>query len=201
MYLSRYVVLFLILASVVPLSAGVVTVDFEGLSDSTAITNQYAGILFSNAIVLTAGVSLNEFEFPPHSGVNVVSDNGGPMSISFLTPVSTVLGYFTYLEPLTLTGFDTTNNVVATATSAFSNNAALSGQAGSSPNELLSLSFAAGISSMTITGDPAGGSFVLDDLTITSATESPVPEPSSFLLAAPIALFALAIGRRLKACR
>lgn len=64
------------------------TIDFEGLPDSTNVTNQYSGVIFSNAIILTTGISLNEFEFPPHSGTNVASDNGGPLSITFASPVS-----------------------------------------------------------------------------------------------------------------
>src|ERR1700722_13497991 len=73
-------------------------IDFEGLPDSTVVTNQYAGLLFSNAVILTAGFSLNEFEFPPHSGVNVLSDNGGPISITFDGPVLSFSGFFTYVE-------------------------------------------------------------------------------------------------------
>ena len=46
------------------------TLDFESLSDGDAVTNQFIGegVTFSNASILTAGVSLNEFEFPPKSG-------------------------------------------------------------------------------------------------------------------------------------
>jgi hypothetical protein len=52
-------------------SAGSITLDFEGFPDSTILSTQYSGLTFTNAIILTAGISLNEFEFPPHSGVNV----------------------------------------------------------------------------------------------------------------------------------
>jgi hypothetical protein len=58
-------------------NAGLISVDFEGLADSTSLTNQYAGLLFTNASVVTAGLSLNEIEFPPRSGVNVAIDTGG----------------------------------------------------------------------------------------------------------------------------
>src|SRR4051812_25425006 len=58
-------------------SAVATTLDFENLTDSDALTTQYSGLAFSTAIVLTAETSLNEFEFPPQSGVNVVSDNEG----------------------------------------------------------------------------------------------------------------------------
>jgi hypothetical protein len=155
-----------------------ITIDFEGFPDSTILANQYPGLAFINAIVLTAGISLNEFEFPPHSGVNVASDNGGPILILFNTPVLSFGGYFTYVEPLTVVAFDSAETEVSSAGSLFSSNDALFGDFGSSPNEFLEVDYASGISSVTITGDPNGGSFVMDDIGFTSA----VPEPSSLLL-------------------
>src|SRR5437870_13433610 len=88
------------------LVAGPVVLDFEGLPDGTILTNQYSAATFSNAIILTAGISLNEFEFPPRSGVSVVSDNDGPMSILFSSPIMSFGGYFTYAEKLTLAAFN-----------------------------------------------------------------------------------------------
>ena len=179
----------------VPLSGGIVaygttlhggststtssTVNFEGQNDSTIITNQYPGMTFTNTIVLTSGISLNEFEFPPH-GLNVASDNSGPIRVSFTTPQTRVQAVFTYLQPLTIRAFDASNNLVATVTSrtGCASNLALSGTAGCSPNESISVS-ASSISSVTITGDPLGSSFTLDDLTASltvnssSATETP----------------------------
>src|ERR1017187_3439196 len=81
--------------------AAPIVVGFEGLADSTVLTNQYSalyGVTFSNTVVvntlvLSKQVSLNEFEFPPHSGTNVVTDNGGPMTIKFASPASAVGGY------------------------------------------------------------------------------------------------------------
>lgn len=171
------------------------TIDFEGFPDGTILTNQYPGVTFSNAIILTAGVSLNEFEFPPHSGVNVASDNGGLITVDFSTPIASFGGYFTYLEPLNVAAFDAGNNQVASAMSLFSNNLAClagppcSGDPGSSPNEFIRVSFTSGISSITITGDPGGGSFTLDDATYTSTA----PEPNPFLsvLIGTVALFIL----------
>jgi hypothetical protein len=154
------------------------TINFEDLPDSTIVTTQYPGVSFTNAIVLSAGISLNEFEFPPHSGTNVISDNGGPMTLSFSTPVTSFSGYFTYLTPLTVMAFDGSSTHVGNAASLFNSNLALSGDPGSSPNELLQVVYAAGISSVTIIGDPAGGSFVLDDASFQAAT-STAPEPTS----------------------
>jgi hypothetical protein len=156
------------------------TIDFEGLADSTILTNQYPDLTFTNAIVLSAGIGINEFEFPPHSGTNVASDNNGPMTIVFSAPITSFSGYFTYAEPLTLDGFDASDTEVANAVSAYSSNDALVGDPGSSPNEFLSLNFSGGMSSVTITGDPAGGSFVMDDMTY--ATTTTVPEPATSLL-------------------
>ena len=168
------------------LTAGQIVIDFEGFPDSTVLTSQYAGLTFTNAIILTAGISLNEFEFPPHSGVNVASDNGGPMSIDFASSVSSFGGYFTYGIPLTLDAFDVTNTLVASVTSIFSNNEALSGDPGSSPNEFIQVSFPGGISGITITAGQLGSSFALDDAVYTIGTGT--PEPSTFLLSLPLFL-------------
>lgn len=157
-------------------SAGIITLDFDDLPDSEILTNQYPGLTFGNAIVLTSGISLNEFEFPPRSGANVISDNGEPITITFGSPVLSVSGYFTYLAPVTILPFDGANNQVGAFTSLFSSNMALSGEAGSAPNELITLAYSGGIASVTIAGDPFGGSFTLEDLTLESAV---VPEPVS----------------------
>jgi hypothetical protein len=172
---------FLLLLFPTALRAGTITLDFEGFPDSTSLTNQYPGVTFTDAIILTAGISLNEFEFPPYSGVNVASDNNGPMTLTFAGTITSFSGYFTYAEPLTVDAFGATNNLVASATSAFSNNEALSGDTGSSPNEFIQVSFAGGIDSVTITGDPAGSSFTIDNATYTTGGGS-VPEPATFLL-------------------
>jgi hypothetical protein len=176
------------------------TINFEGFPDSTILTTQYPGLTFSNTIILTAGISLNEFEFPPYSGVNVTSDNNGPITIDFTTPITSFSGYFTYLEPLTLDGYDASDTEVASAASEFSNNTACLGgppcfgDPGSSPNELISLSFVGGMSSVTIAGDPFGSSFTMDDVSYTSGT----PEPSTFpfVISGAAAIFATWILRK-----
>jgi len=154
------------------------TTDFEGFADSTALTNQIAGLTFADSTVITAGLSLNEFEFPPHSGSNVVFDDGGPMHIVFDSLQASVGGFFTYSAPLELVAFDSSNNLLGSVASAFSSNLALSGDPGSAPNEFLSMAFG-GIKSVTITGNLSGSSFALDDLTFTPAT---VSEPPILLL-------------------
>ena len=68
--------------------AGATTIDFEGFSDSTVLASQYPTLLFSNAIILTSRILLNEIDFPPRSGVNVASDNGGFLSIAFSNPIT-----------------------------------------------------------------------------------------------------------------
>jgi PEP-CTERM motif-containing protein len=171
------------------------TIDFENLSDSTIVGSAYAssGVIFTNAIIATAGFSLNEFEVPPNSGSNVVLDNSGPITLTFLTPVSSFSGFFTYAAPLTLDGFGSSNQLLVTASSLFSTNLVSSGNL---PNELIQLNFPGGIDSVTITGVPEGGSFALDDASFTTVAPNTVPEPGSlWLLFTGIAL-ALIVGRR-----
>ncbi len=180
------------------LVADTTVIDFESFADSAIITNQISGLTFANTIVLTAGVSLNEVSFPPRSGVNVVSDNGGPIGIVFDTPILGFSAYFTYVKPLSLLAFDASNTQIASALSSFSKNTGIGGDSGSSPNELLQVSFLSGISSVSITGDTAGRSFAMDDVTLTTPS-SAVPEPSGlFLESIGFGLTALLLRRRLR---
>jgi hypothetical protein len=163
--------------------AAPITIDFDNLQEFDAVTNQFAGLTFANATVLAAGSSLNDLEFPPHSGANVILDDAGPISIAFAAPIFSLSGFFTYLSPLTITAFDGTDNLLGSVTSTFLTNLALSGNPGSTSNELLALAFQTGISRVSIAADPSGGSFVLDDLTFDHApAPSSVPEPGTLSL-------------------
>lgn len=173
-----------LIAAPASLAAAPVTITFEGLDDGTILTYEYPGLTFSNAIILRAQYSLDEFEFPPYSGSNIASDNNGPMRIDFAQPVDRVAGRFTYAQPLTLDAFSATDVLLGSVTSPFSNNEAISGTP-TDPNELLLLPFN-GISYVTFTGAVSGGSFTLDDLTFTASTSvsqpTPVPEPGAVVL-------------------
>ena len=164
------------------LHADTITINFDNLQDSQVVGSAYAtnGVIFSGAVIATAGISLNESDFPPHSGNNVVIDATGPITLNFATPVSTFSGFFTYLAPLTLDGFGSSNQLLATATSGFSQNFVSSGN---QPNELISLASATGMSFVTITGNPTGGSFALDDVSITPVPGVPEPDALWLILA------------------
>jgi PEP-CTERM motif-containing protein len=169
--------------------ADIIGIDFDAFTEFDALGAQVPGLTFSNATVLTAGSSLNELEFPPHSGSNVIFDDGGIMSIAFDAPIISFGGYFTYLGPLTLTAYDAAHNVLGQVGSLFNSNLALSGDAGSAANEFIQFTSALGIASVTIAGDSFGGSFVMDDLTFDDGrTSESVPEPST------AALFGLALA-------
>jgi hypothetical protein len=180
------------------LFADSIVIDFEGLNDSTFLTTQYADVTFSNAIVLTAGISLNELDFPPRSGINVASDFGGPMSIAFATPVLDFLAYFTYALPVTIQAFDSAHDLLASAVSSFGNNTLSGGDPGSGPNELIEVSSSSGFSTVVITGDPTGSSFALDDATYSLGGAPSIPEPATLSLAliGLGLLFAAKAGRR-----
>lgn len=182
---------FLLLCTASLAQADVLT--FEDLGDGEAVTTQYLGVVFSNATAAQAGVSLNEFSFPPHSGSFAVFDDGGPLSLTFMSPVSEFSAYFTYTTQLTIVAFDAANNPVVTMMSAFGNNTADGGEPGSSPNEFI-LFAVSGISRITISGLPTGTSFVMDDVTF-NAGATAVPEPTALALMA-LGLSAVARRRR-----
>ena len=156
-------------------AAGAIPISFEDRADAESITNQYDGVQFVNATALMAGLSLNELSFPPQSGSVAVFDDGGPLALLFSDPVSSFSAFFTYTTALTITAFDDASNLLATVTSAFSNNTADGGVAGSSPNELIALNLSSSaISRLMISGFINGGSFVMDDVSFAAAAQVPV---------------------------
>lgn len=163
-------------------SAAPIVYGFDTFADGTVVTNQISGLTFTNTTAISAGLSLNELEFPPRSGAGVVFDDGGAIAIDFASPVFSVGGYFTYVVGLTFSAYDSGNNLLGSLLAAFGSNVALSGDVGSAPNEFVSLNSATGaISRVVITGDPLGGSFTLDDLTVDAGTAS-APEPQTLIL-------------------
>jgi hypothetical protein len=173
----------LALASVTSASATPVVYDFESFGDSEQVTNQLAGLSFGQTTALQAGISLNEFDFPPHSGTTVVFDNGGAITIDFSSPVFSVGAFFSYASSLTLAVFDSSDNLLFSTASLFGNNLATSGEVGSSPNEFISLTDAIGrITRLTITGDLSGGSFTMDDLTVDAGRALPEPSTAALLV-------------------
>jgi hypothetical protein len=174
--------------------AAAVTLDFEGLADSEAVTTQFSGVTFGNTIAAISGAdggSLNELDFPPHSGITVVLPDSGPITITFATAVASVSGFFTYASALTLTAFDASSAVVATDTSDFDSNFVSSGTG--VPNEVLEVAFAGGIFSVTIAN--ADG-FTLDDLAFLAAPRAVTPETPTFaLLLAAAATLIVVVSR------
>jgi hypothetical protein len=196
------VVVFLLTLALVAFGqpAAAITLDFEGLADGESVTTQFSGVTFGNTIALisgAAGGTLNEIDFPPHSGITVVFPDSGPITISFATPVASVSGFFTYAASLTLTALDASLAIVATDTSDFSENFGSSGTG--VPNELLEVAFAGGISSVTIAG---GDTLTLDDLTFVAAAQAAAPEtPTYALLLVAAAVFIAVAGRPRRLCR
>jgi hypothetical protein len=175
------------------------TIDFEDLPDSTVVTDQYQafGVQFARATGITAGFSLLEWEFPPHSGSTVVFDDGGPITMLFSNPVASFGAYFTYMSPLMVSFVDSAGQVIAQLSSACGSNLALSGDEDSLPNEFISFASALGISKVIIAGDGAGASFTMDDVMITTEIQEPPPWLLVGFGFSLISLYALPLRRRL----
>lgn len=171
--------------------AAVVTYNFDALSSEEIVTTQFTGLSFTNATALMAGVSLNEFEFPPASGTNVLGGTVLPMEIFFSSPVFSVGALFTYSDTLTFSVFDAANTLIGTTSSLGTSNLGDSGSS-FSVNELLSLSSSGGaITRLVITMGSTGTDFSMDDLRVDFGTASPIPEPTTLALLA--GLFGLGV--------
>jgi len=182
--------------------ASAVQVDFEIFNDGEVVTNQISGLVFTNATAVSSGLTLNEFEFPPRSGKNVVFDDGGPISIAFSNPISYFSAYFTYAEPIRLAAFGLGGVLLGDVVSdpAFMSNIALSGSPGSSPNSLLSFASSSQIWRLEISGSALGSSYAMDDISYRLA--DPVPEPETYaMLLAGLGLIGFAARRGKAACQ
>lgn len=161
--------LFVCLSFSIPAKATVLT--FDGLPDNLSLSNEIPGLNFSGATVLTAGLSLNEFDFPPISGANVAASLTNLLEITFLGLTDTVSGYFTYGDSLSLSIYDINGGLLANSQSAGGNNLG--------SNELITLS-GQGISLLRVSSN---SNFTLDDLSFSNAAAG-VPEPTTIVLLA-----------------
>jgi hypothetical protein len=171
-----------VLASPAALSADVIT--FEDLPDAyfflsggQNIGNYYSGATFGPYVT---GLSASRFggygdaAYPPHSGDVVVwSAFDDPMTLAFDSPESLVSFWYTSLNPITLTAYDSSSNPLGFVLGA----ANTDGTTGTSSY----LEFdGSGIASVAISSAP--GQYVIDDLTFSSGGSTTVPEPNSIIL-------------------
>lgn len=150
-----------------------VLLDFEDIPDLTSVGDYYSpyGVHFDNAISLTAGFSLNEFDFPPSSGDVAIGDDWAPIEITFDNLTQDIFANFTYGSQLTFNAYDSSDSLIGSYLhSGFDNYGS---------TELISLSFS-GVSSLIISGE-LDGSFIMDDFNF-EMSPAPVPEPATILL-------------------
>lgn len=192
--ISRLQCLLVLVLGFAVIPASAVVIDFESLPDLTSVGATYGGVTFTNATAITAGLTLNEFEFPPHSGISVAFDDGGPITGTFAALATSVGFHVTYTTPVTFSIYNSSAMQVGQITSLFSTNLTSSSNP---PNELMLLNYAGGIASFTIQGDPLGNSLVIDDLSFTPGTTPPVPDENAVsALGFGLVLAALFAARR-----
>ncbi len=171
----RNLLLFATLAAAAPASYADQVLTFEGFADGTFLTNQIPGVTFSNAIVASAGGSLNYADFPPHSGNNLIVNSDIPLEIDFASPTQYFEAYMTYGEPITIDTYDAANNFIGSYSTLCDANFVGSG---CNPNELVDIT-TGGISKIVFSSDDPA-SFTLDDVGFNET--SPVPEPGTIAL-------------------
>jgi hypothetical protein len=179
-----------IFAIALPLCLGLTTygtlampIDFESFTDSSPLTNEVSGFTFSGGTVLTAGVSLNEFDYPPSSGENVLAAFLGSLTVSADTPFDQFSASFTFEEVLNFSGFDDLGNLL------FSFDSPVASNLGS---HTVIGHIASGITSLVVASQ-SGTPFTMDDLDISAAS---IPEPGTLGLLTLGGLAAARVRRR-----
>jgi len=160
--------------------AAATPIDFEAFTDLFPLTNEISGFDFSGGTVLTAGVSLNEIDYPPSSGTNVLAAFSGSLTVTAVTPFNQFAANFTFDEPLNFSGFDDLGNLLFSFDSSIAYNLGSYTQIGYSEP---------GIASLVITSQ-SGDPFTMDDLSVAT-----VPEPSTLGLI-PLGALAAVMVRR-----
>jgi len=170
-------------------AAPATVINFEGLSDSDMI-GRIGAAEFTDTYVASAGSSLNDLEFPPNSGINVVYNPDDMINVRFDDLMEKVGAFVTYTSPVFLQAFDDNGVLVTTVVSLYFANTALTGDPGAAPNEYLEVSALSGIRSVLFSTGLLGPTFVIDDLTF-EALAGPGPGPGPGLPEPPTALLIL----------
>jgi hypothetical protein len=171
----------LITASAGPARASVLMLNFEDLPDAyffsagaQNIGNYYPEVTFGpyvTALSVSRFGGYGDAAFPPHSGdVDIWSAYDDPLTISLASTADIVSFWYTSLNPISLTAYDSASNQLGV----IYGGANTDGTTGTS--SLLEFD-GAGIASVSISS--AAGQYVIDDLTVDTATDA--PEPESFL--------------------
>ena len=172
-----------------PAAGAPILIDFESLTEFEDPVDQFAalGVTFGGATTFTSGAvggTLNELDFPPLSGFNVILDSSPDgIQVSFANGATSVGAYLTYVTSVSLTAYSGAT-VLGSVSSLFDTN---TGSSGNAPNELLQFSSLAPITHVIFQGSSLGFSFTLDDFsaqTIDSAPPPPIPEPGTATLVA-----------------
>jgi len=162
-------------------SAGTFTINFESYADGDTPQSEF-GLTMTGAMIASAGNSLNEFEVPPVSGINVALNQLLKIRVDFSSGASNISGYLTYSEHINVAIYGNVG-LLKNYDSLYSSNLALSGDPGSLPSEFFSLTSPLVIKYLEITAS-SPFSFALDDLSWTQAQENPptIPEPNQTTL-------------------
>lgn len=128
LFFTATLLLCLIVSPVQRTSAATIE-DFES---RTGTVSALPGASIANAQIGTAGVEINDFEAPAHSGVNSLYRNrpNDPIVFTLLQPVAQFSFFATYDTGLQVSGWDHNGMVVATTSGKYDSNLLLSGDPG-----------------------------------------------------------------------
>jgi PEP-CTERM motif len=194
--LSGSALLALLLAGAFAPRAEALFIDFEAQGNTEVLTNQFLsdGLVFGNAVVLEAGSTLNEFDFPPSSGVHAITGlSNGALVLNLVDPVAhpydSVSFHLTTYGDALVKIFDATNTLLSAVT------------VGSNTGSGSAFSYvsAAVLGRVEISDSSGTSAFLqtLDDLALSGPSPVPVPEPGTLgLLGAGLLVAALSRRRR-----
>jgi hypothetical protein len=161
-----------------PAARATTVLTFDDIPEFGIVSNQYSGVTFTGASVLTEGASLNPV-YQPVSAPNVIYNYlDESITLDFTTDVGSIGAYVTGLAPVTLTAYDGTTVLGSVATSGTN----YTGMG--TPNTFLSLAFGHITSAVFATNVGYSDTFTLDNVTIRGTTPT-IGGPFSIATGAP----------------
>lgn len=160
-------------------AASQIVLNFESFGDGDIVGSSIADLSFSGDVIATAGLLLEEADFPPRSDVSVLVNVDSVIAVDFASPVFSVGAYVTHARPLVLAAYDQGSRLLGSVSTLFSTNTVLDGPTESQVNERLQVTSAVGIDRATFTCASQGALFALDDFYYDTEAAPPAPEPGT----------------------
>lgn len=156
-------------------------IDFDNLEDFAVATSGISGVDIEGLVALSAGLSLNEFQFPPRSGSIAATNESSEVIFVFGPRIFSFSAYFSYVEPFQLFAYGVNGENLGIFPSAKNSHFADGDSLVNFIHEEIKIFAEEPISKIIISSDSTY-SYVVDDVTFSHVTQVPELSTSMYFI-------------------